>query len=213
MNGGAQWQPTAVHRKRCSDNSPARPSDREYVSASETGCGAAARLLFRIVFLPFAVRQLREVVAVRGNVFQVFLQLEQFGVFLPVEVCLAEWSDFQSTLWVHKEIASYVVEHDGVLGRVLLVFAPYNAERLHVQRAQFAVIDADHGRTAQIEEDFVVGIRGDAQHLHFLDDPAHAGGRPNDNVIVLVGGCEEFVQIGAHQFGGWVHETKNDNKA
>ena len=39
------------------------------------------------------------------------------------------------------------------------------------------------------------------QFPHLDVDPLHAGGRPNDDVVVLVGGRQKRVQVGAGQVG------------
>ena len=79
--------------------------------------------LFRNISLPVLVVQLREVVLSLGDQFQILAQVIKFAVFVVVFQRLSVWLDLQAATRVHQKVSSHVVEHDGVLGRILVVFS------------------------------------------------------------------------------------------
>lgn len=109
--------------------------------------------------LPVFVVETTEVVEL-GDFFEVLRQFVQLPVFISVQVGLHEWSDLitnrklsciilemtsksvdneddatdlQSVLWIHKEVPSNVVKHDGVPSVVkVFVLPPYHTKRLHL---------------------------------------------------------------------------------
>lgn len=72
-----------------------------------------------------------------GQVFEILGKLQQFIVFVSVQVGLAERADSEAVFRVHYEIPPDVVEHDRVFGVVLLEFAPDHPQRFHLQILQY----------------------------------------------------------------------------
>lgn len=80
-----------------------------------------------------AVVHLRKVAAVKGQIFQVLGEVQQFAILVAVKVRLPERPYPQPVLRIHDEVAPYIVEHDRVLAGVLLEFTPDHAQRFHLK--------------------------------------------------------------------------------
>ena len=91
--------------------------------------------MFLQVLLPFPVLQCAETVQAT-NFEQVLLQEDQLSVSLPCQVCFAERPYDKPVLLVHDKVAAEVVQHDGVMGAILIwELCPDEAKRFAVKHA------------------------------------------------------------------------------
>ena len=75
-------------------------------------------------------------IAQGSNLEEILLQKHQFSICCPCQVRLAEWPDDQAVLLVHDKVAAEVIQHDGVVGPILIwELCPDEAQRLAVKDA------------------------------------------------------------------------------
>mmetsp|Transcript_14455 Transcript_14455/g.31327 ORF Transcript_14455/g.31327 Transcript_14455/m.31327 type:complete len:202 (+) Transcript_14455:819-1424(+) len=147
------------------------------------------------VLLPLAVVEVADLVEA-PNDHEVLGQVVQLAVRGPVRVGTLVRPDDKARLLVEDEVAPQVIKHDGVVLVVLGELGPNEGQGLAVKHAVLLRVDRHHGRMVQHAGHLVVRVPEDAQLLHLDLHPFHGGGRPDDDVVQLVGRRQELVQVG-----------------
>lgn len=118
--------------------------------------GGGSVVPFLTVVLPLAVVEGRDVL-LTGYVLQVRCQTQQLPVCGAVDMSLTEGAHLEAVLGIHEEVASQIIEHDGVLLRVVLILTPHHPQGLHLAKKQRKKCQVSPDNTVT-NEDFQFGF-------------------------------------------------------